>query len=124
MPVPPAAPPLTQVDNPPSTSQRTLIITSPDWNTHDVFFKITRGRFLVDEAENLRMREIKFDMNDSPKYPDGMFNKAFLMSMDNGREVVAKVPNPNSGIPHPTTAREVATMNFVYPTTSINAGSS
>lgn len=58
------------------------------------------------------------------KYPDGMFNKAFLMSMDNGREVVAKVPNPNSGIPHLTTAREVATMNFVYPTTSINAGSS
>ncbi|KAI2820119.1 hypothetical protein CBS63078_3396 [Aspergillus niger] len=95
-----------------------------DWNTHDVFFKITRGRFLVDEAENLRMREIKFDMNDSPKYPDGMFNKAFLMSMDNGREVVAKVPNPNSGIPHLTTASEVATMNFVYPTTSINAGSS
>ncbi|RDH34494.1 hypothetical protein BDQ94DRAFT_158901 [Aspergillus welwitschiae] len=58
------------------------------------------------------------------KYPDGMFNKAFLMSMDNGREVVAKVPNPNSGIPRLTTASEVATMNFVYPTTSINAGSS
>ncbi|KDB26353.1 hypothetical protein H109_01821 [Trichophyton interdigitale MR816] len=47
------------------------------------------------------------------KYPDGMFNKAFVLTMDNGREVVAKVPNPNAGIPHYTTASEVATMDFV-----------
>lgn len=83
----------------------------------------------MDEAENLRKREIKFDLNrlarvaaDSvgaarciaiKKYPDGMFNKAFLMSMDDGREVIAKVPNPNAGIPHYTTASEVATMDFV-----------
>ncbi|KAJ5571061.1 phosphotransferase enzyme family protein [Penicillium sp. DV-2018c] len=46
------------------------------------------------------------------KYPDGMFNKAFLMSMDDGREVIAKVPNPNAGVPHFTTASEVATMDF------------
>ncbi|KAJ5096606.1 hypothetical protein N7456_007327 [Penicillium angulare] len=46
------------------------------------------------------------------KYSDGMFNKAFLMAMDDGREVVAKVPNPNAGIPHHTTASEVATMDF------------
>ncbi|KAJ5115224.1 hypothetical protein NUU61_000983 [Penicillium alfredii] len=46
------------------------------------------------------------------KYPDGMFNKAFLMSMDDGRQVVAKVPNPNAGVPHFTTASEVATMDF------------
>ncbi|RAH53223.1 phosphotransferase enzyme family protein [Aspergillus piperis CBS 112811] len=99
-----------------------------DWNNHDEFFKFTRGRFLVDEAINRRMREIQFDMNSLArvaaesvgathctsiqKYPDGMFNKAFLMSMDNGREVVAKVPNPNAGIPHLTTASEVATMDF------------
>ncbi|GLB19183.1 hypothetical protein AtubIFM61612_009088 [Aspergillus tubingensis] len=99
-----------------------------DWNTHDEFFKFTRGRFLINEAENLRMREIQFDMNSLAriaaesvgathctsiqKYPDGMFNKAFLMLMDNGREVVAKVPNPNAGIPYLTTASEVATMDF------------
>ncbi|KAJ9357086.1 hypothetical protein DTO027B9_3225 [Paecilomyces variotii] len=99
-----------------------------DWNSNDEFFKFTRGRFIVDEAENLRKREIRFDMNrlarvaaDSvgasrcvaiKKYPDGMYNKAFLMSMDNGREVVAKVPNPNAGAPHFTTASEVATMDF------------
>ncbi|KAE8149487.1 phosphotransferase enzyme family protein [Aspergillus avenaceus] len=100
-----------------------------DWNSSDEFFKFTRGRFLVEEAKNLKSRETKFDLNrlarvaaDSvgatqcisiKKYPDGMFNKAFLMTMDNGREVVSKVPNPNAGIPHFTTASEVATMDFV-----------
>ncbi|KAF1916462.1 phosphotransferase enzyme family protein [Ampelomyces quisqualis] len=99
-----------------------------DWNSNDEFFKFTRGRFVVDETENFRQREIRFDMNklasvaaesvgaaqciSIEKYPDGMFNKAYLIFMDNGREVVAKVPNPNAGIPHLTTASEVATMNF------------
>ncbi|KAJ5329283.1 phosphotransferase enzyme family protein [Penicillium brevicompactum] len=99
-----------------------------DWNSNDEFFKFTRGRFIVDEAENLRKREIRFDLNklasvaaDSvgatqcisiKKYSDGMFNKAFLMSMNDGQEVIAKVPNPNAGVPHFTTASEVATMDF------------
>ncbi|PWY70131.1 phosphotransferase enzyme family protein [Aspergillus eucalypticola CBS 122712] len=99
-----------------------------NWNNHDEFFKFTRGRFLINEAEILRMREIQFDMNSLAqiaaesvgathctsiqKYPDGMFNKTFLMSMDNGHEVVAKVPNMNAGIPHLTTASEFATMDF------------
>jgi len=99
-----------------------------NWNSNDEFFKFTRGRFIVDETENVRKREIRFDLNkladvaaasvgateciSITKYPDGMFSKAYLMSMENGREVVAKVPNPNAGIPHFTTASEVATMNF------------
>ncbi|EFW21973.1 conserved hypothetical protein [Coccidioides posadasii str. Silveira] len=32
--------------------------------------------------------------------------------MDNGKEVIAKIPNPNAGIPYYTTASEVATMDF------------
>lgn len=47
------------------------------------------------------------------KYPDGMYNKSMLLTMDNGSQVVAKVPNPNAGLPHFTTASEVATMDFV-----------
>ena len=106
-----------------------VILIGIDWNLNHEFFQFTRGRFVVDEAENLRKREIKFDMNrladaaadavgashclSIKKYPDGMFNKAFLMTMDDGQEVVAKVPNPNAGIPHLTTASEVATMDFV-----------
>jgi hypothetical protein len=47
------------------------------------------------------------------KYPDGMYNKAMLLTMEDGTEVVAKVPNPNAGQPHFTTASEVATMDSV-----------
>ncbi|KAI1831050.1 hypothetical protein DTO013E5_6287 [Penicillium roqueforti] len=106
-----------------------MLYSHSDWNSDDEFFKFTRSRFLVDEAENLRRREIKFNLNrlasvaaDSIgaaqcisiiKYPDGMFNKTFLMTMEDGREVVAKVPNPNSGIPHFTMASEFATTDFV-----------
>ncbi|RDL37379.1 uncharacterized protein BP5553_04812 [Venustampulla echinocandica] len=32
--------------------------------------------------------------------------------MDSGTQVVAKVPNPNAGLPHFTTASQVATMDF------------
>ncbi|KAL4911120.1 hypothetical protein BDW74DRAFT_164743 [Aspergillus multicolor] len=99
-----------------------------DWNSNHDSFKFTRGRFVVNETQNLRQREIRYDMNrlakvaaDSvgaarciaiKKYPDGMFNKAFLMSMDDGQEAVAKVPSPNAGVPYFTTASEVATMDF------------
>lgn len=38
-----------------------------------------------------------------------------LLSMEDGREVIAKMPNPNAGVPHYTTASEVATMDFVSP---------
>lgn len=47
------------------------------------------------------------------KLPEGNYNKAFLLTMDNGDQVVAKVPNPNAGFPFCTTASEVATMDFV-----------
>ena len=83
----------------------------------------------MNEDENLRKREVVFDMNelakvaansvgaarcvDVRKFTDGMFNKAFLMLMDDGQEVVAKVPNPNAGHAHYTTASEAATMDFV-----------
>jgi hypothetical protein len=55
------------------------------------------------------------------KCPDGLYNKAYIFTMDNGHQVIGKVPNPNAGVPHHTTASEVATMDFVisYATFSI-----
>ena len=47
------------------------------------------------------------------KYPDDMYNKTFLLTMKNGVEAIAKLPTPNAGLPHFTTASEVATMDFV-----------
>lgn len=50
---------------------------------------------------------------DTSKYPDGMYSNALLLSVENGARVVAKVPHPNAGRPHFTTANEVMTMEFV-----------
>jgi hypothetical protein len=47
------------------------------------------------------------------KYREGLYNKAFLITFDNGSEVVAKLPNPNAGPRFFTTASEVATMDYV-----------
>ncbi|RAK81773.1 uncharacterized protein BO72DRAFT_482937 [Aspergillus fijiensis CBS 313.89] len=60
---------------------------------------------------------------------EGLHNKAFLLMMDNGAEVVAKLPNPNAGPAQYTTASEVATRQllrdyFNIPTPRILAWSS
>lgn len=47
------------------------------------------------------------------KLPEGLNGKALLMTMNDGAQVVAKLPNPCGGRPHFTTASEVATMNYV-----------
>ncbi|PGH21558.1 hypothetical protein AJ80_03118 [Polytolypa hystricis UAMH7299] len=44
---------------------------------------------------------------------EGQYNKVFLLTMSDGREVIAKLPNPNADRPHFTTASEVATMDFL-----------
>ena len=54
------------------------------------------------------------------KYPDGLYNKAMLLTMCDGKQAVAKIPNPNSGQPHLTTASEVATMDFVSATPHVS----
>lgn len=47
------------------------------------------------------------------KCVEGLHNKAFLLTMDNGMEVFAKLPNPNAGPARFTTASEVATRQLV-----------
>ncbi|KAH8704499.1 kinase-like domain-containing protein [Phaeosphaeriaceae sp. PMI808] len=47
------------------------------------------------------------------KLPEGNFNKTFIATMQDGRELIARLPNPNAGRPHYTTASEVATMAYV-----------
>ncbi|KAJ5086507.1 phosphotransferase enzyme family protein [Penicillium alfredii] len=116
------------------TNRRRTDLAQPfpaDWNSHDEFFCYTRGRFITNESHEMAIRHVKFNMNELAKcaaksigpdsahcvridkFPDGMFNKTFLFTMDNGAQVVGKVPNPNAGRAHYTTASEVATMDFV-----------
>ena len=96
---------------------------------NDDLFNYTRGRFVCNEAHEMAQRHIRFNVNELcrvaaeavgakacvgiEKYPDGMYNKAMLLTMDDGNQVVGKIPNPNAGKPHFTTASEVATMDFV-----------
>ncbi|KAI1963464.1 hypothetical protein LOZ58_002298 [Ophidiomyces ophidiicola] len=46
------------------------------------------------------------------KCVEGLHNKALILTMDNGCEVFAKLPDPNAGPAHYNTASEVATRQF------------
>jgi hypothetical protein len=47
------------------------------------------------------------------KLPEGMYNKVFSLKMENGEEVLARIPNPNAGHPRYCVGSEVATLDFV-----------
>ncbi|KAL8826673.1 MAG: hypothetical protein Q9170_007313 [Blastenia crenularia] len=102
-----------------------------DLNANGDYFDYTRDRFICNETFEMAQRHVRFNMNELcqiaakalaassgpcikvDKYPDGMHNKTFLFTLQDGAEVVVKVPNPNAGRPHFTTASEVATMDFM-----------
>lgn len=95
----------------------------------DALNRFTSGRWLWGEQAQFAGRYVTFDMaklyrlaasaigSEScvkvVKISEGQYNKVFLLTMDDGREVIAKLPNPNAGLPYFTTASEVATMDFV-----------
>ncbi|KKY20696.1 putative phosphotransferase family protein [Phaeomoniella chlamydospora] len=94
-------------------------------------YNYTTMRWLYNEAYELSRRHARFNVQGLikkavevsghgvtecirvMKYREGEYNKVFLLTMDNGAEVVAKVPNLNAGPAHYTTASEVATMNYL-----------
>ena len=83
------------------------------WQGNDAFFRFTRGRFVSNEEFEMSQRCVHFNMDKLAqiaastigsrccvaieKYPDGQYAKAFLMTMEDGKQVVVKVPNPNAG---------------------------
>ncbi|KAL1971012.1 hypothetical protein VTN77DRAFT_2846 [Rasamsonia byssochlamydoides] len=123
---------------PTSSLLRTNIVRAPflsaatmatrAFDCDDGLFEFTRGRFLVNEAEQMARRRVRFNVNELAsvaansvganrcvnieKCPDDLYNKAYVLTMDDGTQLIGKVPNPNAGIPHYTTASEVATMDF------------
>jgi hypothetical protein len=112
-----------------------ILLIRPDLDHDPDLFKYTRGRFVCNEEHEMSQRHVHFNVTELArcaaeavnakvcvsikKYPDGMYNKSMLLSMDNGSRIVAKVPNPNVGLPHLTTASEVATMDFVSSTSRL-----
>ena len=101
---------------------------TPECTDHDLF-RYTSGRWVWDEEKQLRDRYRKFNVPElqqtvvetasakscvsMEKLGEGTINKAFKLVMDDGRVLVARIPNPNAGPSYYTTASEVATMDFV-----------
>ncbi|KAI9699639.1 MAG: hypothetical protein M1836_002673 [Candelina mexicana] len=87
------------------------------------------GLFLFNERERQAEHHVRFDVPELmraaakavrrekcvniTKLAEGGFNKVFQLTMDDGYEVVARIPTPIAGPPHYTTASEVATMDFL-----------
>lgn len=112
-------------------SRARLLVGAMSFNgSQDEFFRYTSGRWIRDESAQLSERYLKFDVNalkqaavdacpgassvtKMAKLPEGNFNKVFLIQLDNGHEVIARLPNPNAGATTLVTASEVATMEFV-----------
>ncbi|KAL2038361.1 hypothetical protein N7G274_009010 [Stereocaulon virgatum] len=87
---------------------------------------VVRGRFAADEQYEMSQRYIHFGLDklarlaaeavgsiscvSIERYPNGMDDKALLLTVDDCIQAVAKIPNPNAGRPHLPTASEVAMM--------------
>jgi hypothetical protein len=96
--------------------------------TTNNFFRYTSGRWLYDEHLQFERRFVKFNVQalqqvaskvlgaqcvQMTKLPEGLYNKVFSLKMENGEEVLARIPNPNAGHPQYCVASEVATLDFV-----------
>ncbi|CZR51218.1 probable FMP29 Found in Mitochondrial Proteome [Phialocephala subalpina] len=95
---------------------------------YEHFFHYTSGRWLWDEESQQRERFLAFNVQELQriaaesvgaqscvsitKFAEGGHNKVFRLAMDNGFVAIARIPNPNAGPAHKTTASEVATMDF------------
>ncbi|KAH6721582.1 kinase-like domain-containing protein [Leptodontidium sp. MPI-SDFR-AT-0119] len=96
-------------------------------------YRYTRHRWVYNESRRLSERYLKFDLGQLLKaavagissegarycvkvlkYKEGLNNKAYLLTMDNGAEVFARLPNPCAGPSFYTTASEVATRKFLH----------
>lgn len=114
-----------------SSNDRNLSRTMPlnSNSPYEHFFRYTSGRWLWGEESQLSKRFLAFNVQELQriaaesvgaqscvsitKLAEGGYNKVFRLVMDNGSVAIARIPNPNAGPAHRTTASEVATMDFV-----------
>lgn len=99
-------------------------------NDPEEFYRYSAQKWLWNEPVQLLCRYVQFNIDalihvaeeaaghgsvcvDVSKLPEGNSNKVFVVTMQDGKQLIVKFPNPNSGPVHYTTASEVATMQFV-----------
>ncbi|KAK2871604.1 hypothetical protein FQN49_003020 [Arthroderma sp. PD_2] len=104
--------------------------------SHEDVYRYTNGHFLVDEEHQYAKRYARFNIDQlcdlvssvagegasrvcKIDKTEGSFHKALLMTLQNGTEVVAKIPCPHAGMSTYSTASEVAVMEFVRTNTII-----
>ncbi|KAG8207763.1 APH domain-containing protein [Trichophyton interdigitale] len=132
---PPARLPRMRFFSPLSQPHPQLFLEKPDGaevpaTEHDMF-TYRRHRWLFNEDKELALRYRQFDIQNLIKVAvdavgdharcctkilkcaEGLHNKAFLLTLDTGQEVFAKLPNPNAGPSRYLTASEVATREFL-----------
>lgn len=100
--------------------------------SHAEVFQYNNGHFLVNEEYQYARRYVRFNINElcnlvtsvvsksdstvskvtKIEKMEGGFHKALLMTLENGTEVVAKIPCPNAGLPILSTASEAAVLEF------------
>ncbi|KAE8151645.1 kinase-like domain-containing protein [Aspergillus avenaceus] len=113
----------------PSPCTRLYSIATPP-NTD--LFTYTSGRYIFNENIRMRERYVKFNVRalldeterhvgqshgratHIAKLAEGGFNRVFLITMDDGFEVVAKIPYRIGGPKKYATASEAATMEYLY----------
>jgi hypothetical protein len=94
----------------------------------DQLYAYTSGRWLLNEELLLAQRFVKFDVNNlcllvaslfseetrcvQIEKIEGNYNKALLLTMNDGNEAIAKIPCPNAGPSSHVNASEVATLKF------------
>ncbi|KAJ0419544.1 kinase-like domain-containing protein [Aspergillus carlsbadensis] len=93
-------------------------------------YRYIRHRWLFNEKRELSKRYLKYNLPellnvavnvcDGARYctkitkcAEGLHNKGFILTMDNGSEVFAKLPNPNAGPARFSVASEVATREML-----------
>ncbi|EEQ28389.1 phosphotransferase family protein [Microsporum canis CBS 113480] len=99
--------------------------------TEEDMFAYRRHRWIFNEEKEISHRYLKFDFESLIKVAissagggaqrctkvlkcvEGLHNKGFLLTMDNGTEVFAKLPNPNAGPARYLIASEAATREFL-----------
>ncbi|KAK2771974.1 hypothetical protein FQN53_004833 [Emmonsiellopsis sp. PD_33] len=100
-----------------------------DSDFNESLFRHTSRRWIINESSQLRERYVKFNVQELmrtaaratnkqrcvgiTKLAEGGFNKIFLLTMDDGYEVIARIPPPIAGPSYYSTASEVATMDFL-----------
>ncbi|KAJ5213383.1 hypothetical protein N7449_000552, partial [Penicillium cf. viridicatum] len=108
-------------------TSRSEQMTTPNPD-HEHFFRYTSGRWLWDKEQQLRDRYRAFDVaelqrlaaktvrSDScisiTKLAEGGYNKVFRLIINDGKRVLARIPNPNTGLEFYSTVSKVATIEL------------